>query len=52
MLTVSSTIQSGVQYLSIRYTERLLYAGAVVTTVGSRGDAYDCDDYLAVARVV
>jgi putative transposase len=30
----------GVQYLSIRYTERLLEAGAV-TSVGSRGDAYD-----------
>jgi putative transposase len=30
----------GVQYLSIRYTERLADAG-VVTSVGSRGDAYD-----------
>jgi putative transposase len=30
----------GVQYLSIRYTERLEKAGAV-TSVGSRGDAYD-----------
>jgi putative transposase len=30
----------GVQYLSIRYTERLAEAGAV-TSVGSRGDAYD-----------
>ena len=30
----------GVQYLSIRYTERLCGAGAV-TSVGSRGDAYD-----------
>jgi len=30
----------GVQYLSIRYTERLADAGAV-TSVGSRGDAYD-----------
>jgi putative transposase len=30
----------GVQYLSIRYTERLCEAGAV-TSVGSRGDAYD-----------
>jgi transposase InsO family protein len=29
-----------VQYLSIRYTERLSEAGAV-TSVGSRGDAYD-----------
>jgi Transposase and inactivated derivatives len=30
----------GVQYLSIRYTERLAEAGAV-TSVGSRGDSYD-----------
>ena len=30
----------GVQYLSIRYTERLADAGAV-TSVGSRGDSYD-----------
>lgn len=30
----------GVQYLSISYTERLAEAGAV-TSVGSRGDAYD-----------
>jgi putative transposase len=30
----------GVQYLSIRYTERLGEAG-VVTSVGSRGDSYD-----------
>jgi putative transposase len=30
----------GVQYLSIRYTDRLEDAGAV-TSVGSRGDAYD-----------
>jgi transposase InsO family protein len=30
----------GVQYLSIRYTERLAGAGAV-TSVGSRGDSYD-----------
>ena len=30
----------GVQYLSIRYTERLDEAG-VVTSVGSRGDSYD-----------
>lgn len=32
----------GVQYLSIRYTERLAEAGAV-TSVGSRGDSYDCE---------
>ena len=30
----------GVQYLSIRYTERLAAAGAVAS-VGSRGDSYD-----------
>jgi len=30
----------GVQYLSIRYTERLAEAGAV-TSVGSRGDSYE-----------
>ncbi len=30
----------GLQYLSIRYTERLAEAGAV-TSVGSRGDSYD-----------
>ena len=30
----------GVQYLSIRYTERLADAGAV-TSVGSKGDSYD-----------
>jgi len=30
----------GVQYLAIRYTERLADAGAVAS-VGSRGDSYD-----------
>ncbi len=30
----------GVQYLSIRYTERLAEAG-IAASVGSRGDAYD-----------
>ena len=30
----------GVQYLSIRYTERLAAAG-IATSVGSRGDSYD-----------
>ena len=33
-------LNRGVQYLSIRYTERLDEAGAV-TSVGSRGDSYD-----------
>jgi putative transposase len=32
----------GVQYLSIRYTERLAEAEAV-SSVGSRGDSYDCE---------
>ena len=32
----------GVQYLAIRYTERLADEGAV-TSVGSRGDSYDCE---------
>ena len=32
----------GSQYLSIRYTERLAEAGGV-TSVGSRGDSYDCE---------
>jgi putative transposase len=30
----------GVQYLAVRYTERLAEAGAV-RSVGSRGDSYD-----------
>jgi putative transposase len=36
----------GVQYLAIRYTERLADEQAVVS-VGSVGDSFDCDD-LAV----
>jgi putative transposase len=39
----------GGQYLSIRYTERLAEAGAV-TSVGSRGDSFDCDDPQALPR--
>lgn len=39
----------GVQYLAIRYTERLAEAG-VVPSVGSRGDSYDCDDPRALPR--
>ena len=38
----------GVQYLAIRYTERLAEADAV-GSVGSRGDSYDCETVL-VAR--
>ena len=37
----------GVQYLSIRYTERLAEAG-IEPSVGSRGDSYDCDNGVAV----
>jgi hypothetical protein len=37
------------QYLSIRYTERLAAEGAV-TSVGSRGDSYDCEDLGAVVE--
>jgi len=33
----------GVQFLSIRYTERLAEAG-IAGSVGSIGDCYDCDD--------
>jgi hypothetical protein len=36
----------GVQYLAIRYTERLAEAGAV-TSVGSKGDSYDCETVAA-----
>jgi putative transposase len=32
----------GVQYVAIRYTERLAEAGAVAS-VGSKGDSYDCE---------
>ena len=32
----------GVQYLAIRYTERLAETGAV-NSVGSKGDSYDCE---------
>jgi putative transposase len=39
----------GVQYLAIRYSERLAHAGAIAS-VGSRGDSYDCEDPGAVMR--
>jgi transposase InsO family protein len=32
----------GVQYLALRYTERLAEAEAV-NSVGSKGDSYDCE---------
>jgi hypothetical protein len=42
--TVSFIIQDrGVHYLSICYSERLAEAGCA-TSVGSRGDAYDCEN--------
>jgi putative transposase len=37
----------GVQYLAIRYTERLAEAG-VVNSVGSKGDSYDCETSAAL----
>jgi putative transposase len=39
----------GVQYLSVRYSQRLADQGAVAS-VGSRGDSYDCDDPQALPR--
>jgi len=39
----------GVQYLSIRYSERLA-ENDIVASVGSTGDSYDCDDGLALLR--
>ena len=33
----------GVQYLSVRYSQRLA-DNAIVASVGSKGDSYDCDD--------
>jgi putative transposase len=38
----------GVQYLSMRYTERLADAG-IAPSVGSRGDSYDCGHHGAAA---
>lgn len=40
MTSVVHHSDRGVQYLSIRYTERLAEAGSV-TSVGSRGDSYE-----------
>jgi putative transposase len=40
----------GSQYLSIRYTERLIDAG-IEPSVGSRGDSYDrCHDCLSIGH--
>ena len=33
----------GVQYLAIRYADRLA-ANEIVASVGSKGDSYDCED--------
>jgi len=41
----------GVQYVAIRYTERLAEAGAVAS-VGSKGDSYDCEHRGVVAAAV
>lgn len=40
----------GVQYLSIRYTERLGEA-EIVASVGSKGDSYDCEHNRGVIRL-
>jgi transposase InsO family protein len=40
----------GVQYVSIRYTERLAEAG-IEPSVGSIGDSYDCESVSAVWRI-
>ena len=39
----------GVQYLSIRYSERLA-ENAIVASVGSKGDSYDCEHYVSAVR--
>jgi putative transposase len=39
----------GVQYLAVRYSERLA-ENDIVASVGSRGDSYDCEDPGAVTR--
>ncbi len=38
----------GVQYLSVRYSQRLADQGAVAS-VGSRGDSYDTQSIMMVA---
>jgi len=37
-----------VQYVSMRYTERLADAG-IAPSVGSRGDSYDCEHHGVAA---
>lgn len=39
----------GVQYVAIRYTERLAENG-IVASVGSKGDSYDCQSVSARSR--
>ena len=43
--------ERGVQYLAIRYTERLATAGAVAS-VGSKSDSYDCEHPAVAAAAV
>jgi transposase InsO family protein len=40
----------GVQYLAIRYTERLAEAG-IVASVGSTGDSYDTQSMISLVDV-
>ncbi len=40
----------GVQYVAVRYTQRLAQAGAVAS-VGSTGDSYDCQSVRAGSGV-
>ncbi|MDT7574837.1 MAG: putative transposase [Pseudonocardiales bacterium] len=42
---------AGSQYTSIRYSNRLLDAGAVAS-IGTVGDSYDCEDPRAVVRLL
>jgi transposase InsO family protein len=39
----------GVQYVSIKYTERLVEAG-IEPSVGSVGDSYDCENVRAARK--
>ncbi len=41
----------GVQYLSVRYSERLA-DNDIVASVGSKGDSYDCEENGGVVRLV
>jgi transposase InsO family protein len=39
----------GVQYLSVRYSDRLA-TNEIVASVGSKGDSFDCDDSSVLLR--